>query len=590
VSLGKAGPYELLELLGEGGVGQVYSARDTLLGRQVAIKTLRPELSRNREFIARFYGEAQRLGELNHANITTLYALHLEGDQPFMVMELVRGATLRELLGRIGSLPPREALAVLAQAAAGLSYAHHAQVIHRDIKPSNLMATDSGIVKIMDFGIARMRGSQHLTRAGQAFLTPLYASPEQIRGEEVDERSDLYSLAIVVYEMLAGRPPFTADTDYALSMAHLETPPPPLAGRVPGLDPRTEAALLKALAKRPEERFASVEEFGSAAGATAIRGDAADILQAFLALSPREAADQTRVIDRSGGFEAHSKAPPSARSFGSRPSGSRLRSPPLAPRPVRRWWPAAAAALGAIVIVLAAGAGYWWVWVRPGPVAVAVQEKRPTPPAATRPQQRKRESAPAAPAQPATPAPPKATAAAKPESGPTPPLAPKPMPRNPQTAAIVPPKPMPRNPQTAAIVPPKPMPPAPAPAPPAPPTPVAPAPPPKPDLEGVVSGAMSASRIEVAARFIDLYGIEDPTTHNPDLSQHLKVLIGLLAPAKGRVECYRKPHNEYQCYTGGKDLALLALRRGVVRLGPDPPPEYREAAPARKPVSDRMQP
>src|SRR5690349_17356499 len=162
----KIGTYELLELLGEGGIGQVYAARDTVLGRQVAIKMLRSELSRDRNFITRFYNEAQSLGDLSHANITTLHALHLEGREPFMVMELVHGRTLEALLERVHHLPLRDCLAIVVQAVAGLGYAHQRGVVHRDIKPSNLMVTDSGLLKIMDFGIARVRGTQRLTRAG----------------------------------------------------------------------------------------------------------------------------------------------------------------------------------------------------------------------------------------------------------------------------------------------------------------------------------------------------------------------------------------------------------------------------------------
>ena len=256
MSITTAGSFELLELLGEGGVGQVYSARDPVLGRQVAIKMLRHELSSDSEFRDRFYGEAQRLGDLNHPNITTLYGLHFAGDEPFMVMELVRGCTLKALRERTRRLPPRECLAVLAQTLAGLAYAHRAGVIHRDIKPSNLMITDGGIVKIKDFGIARVRGSTHMMRAGQALLTPLYASPEQIKGEEVDERSDLYSLGIILYEMLTGGKPYRAENPMAVIYKHRKDPLPQLAEGLQGLQPLLEGLL----AKRPEDRFGSALE------------------------------------------------------------------------------------------------------------------------------------------------------------------------------------------------------------------------------------------------------------------------------------------------------------------------------------------
>src|SRR5579884_2995362 len=385
VSLGKAGPFELIELLGEGAVGQVYGARDPLLGRQVAIKMLRRELSGDREFLDRFYGEAQRLGDLNHANITTLYGLYFEGDKPFMVMELVRGRTLKDLLRRTRRLPPRESLAVMAQTLAGLAYAHRAWVIHRDIKPSNLMVTDGGIVKIMDFGIARVHGSLHLTRAGQAFLTPLYASPEQIKGEEVDERSDLYSLGVLFYEMLAGRPPFVAKSEYLLERAHLEDAPPPLAEAVPDLDPRIAAAVMRALAKNPAERFASAEEFGHAVGARAIRGDAPDILQEFIAATFRGApADETRLNPRAN----FSRPPPVSEQAGSASSapapvtGANFSKPgPIVEPPKRSDGRGRArrrvALIGGIALALAAAAVAILAWLHPPARITAAIPKAP---------------------------------------------------------------------------------------------------------------------------------------------------------------------------------------------------------------------
>ena len=335
------GTYELEGLLGEGGIGQVYAAQDKTLGRPVAIKMLRPELSRDRNFVDRFHVEAKSLGNLNHSNITTLYALHAEGEEAFMVMELVHGFTLEALLARVQRLTLRDSLAVLAQTIAGIRYAHRRGVIHRDLKPANLMITDDGVVKIMDFGIARVQGSQHLTRVGEFCGTFVYASPEQIRGEEVDARSDLYSLAIVFYRMLAGTAPFMSDNEYALMTAQLQTPPPPLTGLVPDLDPATEAVLMRALAKRPEDRFASVEEFGRAVGAMALRGESIDILQQLytrvfesddleatrIVTLRHPAADQTmpsnRPEPRTASRDRHGELPP-----------RRPGSPPATPEPL----------------------------------------------------------------------------------------------------------------------------------------------------------------------------------------------------------------------------------------------------------------
>ncbi len=215
------GHYRIVKLLGVGAMGKVHAALDTFLEREVAIKSLRAELTQDPDFVGRFRAEATSLAKLNHPNITTLYSPVLEGNDLYMVMELINGRPLDEILRERGKpLGVKESLAVIAQAADGLAYAHQMGVIHRDIKPSNLMVADDGRIKIMDFGIARVRGSVRLTRAGTAVGTPLYMSPEQCRGGEGDERSDLYSLAVVLYEMLAGAPPFSGATEYDLTQAH----------------------------------------------------------------------------------------------------------------------------------------------------------------------------------------------------------------------------------------------------------------------------------------------------------------------------------------------------------------------------------
>lgn len=273
------GHYQVKELLGEGGIGQVHAGFDTILEREVAIKSLRPELLNDKNFVDRFRGEATSLARLNHPNITTLFSLLPEGRNLYMIMELVRGDTLDGLLKkRNGPFGIRESLAIIAQAADGLAYAHGMGVIHRDIKPANLMITDAGLLKIMDFGIARVRGSQRLTRDGSMVGTLAYMAPEQLRGDPGDERSDLYSLAIVLYELLCGSTPFEAESDYDLMQAHIHAKPQRLVSRVPGLDPRIDAALLRGLAKTPAQRFASVRDFADALGATPLRIDASKIV------------------------------------------------------------------------------------------------------------------------------------------------------------------------------------------------------------------------------------------------------------------------------------------------------------------------
>ena len=273
------GQYEIRDLLGEGGIGQVHAAFDTVLQRDVAMKSLRPELLSDANFVDRFRAEATSLARLNHPNITTLYSLIPDGKNLYMVMELVRGHTLDDILAkRNAPLDVRESLAIIAQAADGLAYAHSMGVIHRDIKPSNLMVAENGVLKIMDFGIARVRGSQRLTRSGSIVGTLAYMAPEQLRGEEGDEACDLYSLAIVLYEMLTGTPPFSANSEYDLMQAQINQRPDRLTPRVPGLDSKVESAIMRALSKKPAQRFASTRAFSDALGASSLRMDAPKIL------------------------------------------------------------------------------------------------------------------------------------------------------------------------------------------------------------------------------------------------------------------------------------------------------------------------
>ena len=294
------GHYRVIELLGTGAMGTVHIALDTFIERPVAIKSLRPELTQDPEFVSRFRAEAKSLARLNHPNIATLYSSLLDGSDLYMVMELVRGRPLDDVLRDRGKpLSVKQSLAIIAQAADGLSYAHEMGVIHRDIKPSNLMIGNDGRVKIMDFGIARVRGSARLTRAGTAVGTPLYMSPEQCRGGEGDERSDLYSLAIVLYEMLGGAPPFSGATEYDLIQAQIGAAPPPLVPRAIGVTPELESAIMTALAKKPEQRFPSVR----AIGATAMRPDATTVVRnaTHLIEAPQNEAEDnkspTRAVD-----------------------------------------------------------------------------------------------------------------------------------------------------------------------------------------------------------------------------------------------------------------------------------------------------
>ena len=295
------GHYRIVELLGSGAMGTVHVAVDTFIERPVAIKSLRAELTRDPDFVSRFRAEAASLARLNHPNIATLYTPLMEGSDLFMVMELVRGRPLDEILRERGKpLGVKESLAIIAQAADGLAYAHEVGVIHRDIKPANLMIANDGRVKIMDFGIARVRGSVRLTRVGTAVGTPLYMSPEQCKGSEGDERSDVYSLAVVLYELLCGAPPFAAATEYDLIQAQIKAEPPPLIPRAPGVTPKLEAAIMTALAKRPDQRFPSMRAFSDAIGATELRMDATSVVRnaTHLVEGPQEAGVPQKASQR----------------------------------------------------------------------------------------------------------------------------------------------------------------------------------------------------------------------------------------------------------------------------------------------------
>jgi serine/threonine-protein kinase len=275
----RIGQFEITDQLGEGGIGRVYIANDTILDRQVAIKSLRPELVNDSSFVDRFRMEAKSLARLNHPNITTLYTLHEEAGHFYMIMELVRGRTLEAILqDRATPFTTEEALAIVAQVADGLAYAHEMGIVHRDIKPANLILTGGGLLKIMDFGIARLQGSQRMTRDGSVVGTLAYMSPEQCRGQEADGRSDLYSLAIVLYEMLTKDVPFSASSDYDMMQAHINNAPVLPSRRAPGIAPHVESALMKALAKRREDRFATIAEFKQALGAPASRTEAVNIV------------------------------------------------------------------------------------------------------------------------------------------------------------------------------------------------------------------------------------------------------------------------------------------------------------------------
>jgi len=254
------GSYRIVEKIGEGGMGAVYRAVDEMLDREVAVKAIRPELAREPQIVERFRAEAKILAKVNHPAIATIYSFFHDGGELFLAMEYVRGRTLGDVLAAGGALPWQRAVALLASALEGIEQAHRAGIVHRDLKPDNLMLTDAGALKVMDFGIARVTGSGHMTRTGLLLGTLRYVAPEQIRGEEVDRRTDVYALGAVLYQMLTGRVPFDGPTDFAILKAQLEDPPPPPSAIVPGLPEWLDRAVVKALEKEPAARFQTVAE------------------------------------------------------------------------------------------------------------------------------------------------------------------------------------------------------------------------------------------------------------------------------------------------------------------------------------------
>jgi serine/threonine protein kinase len=254
----RLGGYRLECRLGSGGMADVYLAEQTSLGRHVAVKVLRPAALRDPAAVERFEQEARAAAALGHGHIVQIHEVGCIEGIHFLVEEYVAGPSLRVWLDRRGPLEPRQALAVLAQVGSALARAAVQGIVHRDIKPENLLVTPAGDVKVADFGLARVASDDlALTRDGMTLGTPLYISPEQGEGRPVDARSDLYSLGATVYHLLAGRPPFTAESPIAVVMAHIRESLPPLAGLRPDLPAGLCEVVERLLAKNPAARFAT---------------------------------------------------------------------------------------------------------------------------------------------------------------------------------------------------------------------------------------------------------------------------------------------------------------------------------------------
>lgn len=277
------GRYRLVRELARGGMGTVWVAEDPLLARTVAVKVLDPALATDDAVRLRFRREAVAAAAVSHPNIVATYDTGDDDGTAYIVMELVEGRTLREVIDQLGPLPVPLACDVAGQIADALAAAHARGVVHRDVKPGNVLVQADGRVKVTDFGIAKAADDAELTRAGMVIGTARYLAPEQVDGTDVDDRADVYALGLVLYEMLAGRPPFAADSDVATALARLTGGPPPLVEVRPGVPDALAEIVSRALARNPDDRFPSA-------------GAMRDALRSFLDGAHRRGGEPTRPV------------------------------------------------------------------------------------------------------------------------------------------------------------------------------------------------------------------------------------------------------------------------------------------------------
>lgn len=272
----RIGPYEVLRPLGKGGMGTVYLAIDPSSGGRIAVKTVSADNTDGGQTLKRFAKEVEILSRLEHPNIVrALGPLERDGESWYFAMEYVEGRTLGAILKEYGRLEPERAAFFLREVLLALEAAHAQGVLHRDLKPSNVLVDRSQRVKLSDFGVARAIDLTRLTTSGMALGTPAYMAPEQVEGRDADERSDLYSLGVMAYEMVTGRLPFVAENPYAVIKMHQQTPPRPPREAFDDIPQALEAAILRAMAKHPAQRFSSAAEFRAALDAVFPPGEEA---------------------------------------------------------------------------------------------------------------------------------------------------------------------------------------------------------------------------------------------------------------------------------------------------------------------------
>ena len=255
-----SGRYELEQLVGSGGMSNVFRAHDRLLERTVALKILHEQFTRDEDYVERFRREARAVAQLAHPNIVTVIDRGEQDGRQYIVFEYIDGENLKELTSH-GPLDPHDAIRLTLQVARALAFAHDRGVVHRDVKPQNVLLNDDGQAKVTDFGIARSLDVHGVTQTGTVLGTSDYIAPEQARGQKVDPKTDIYSLGAVLYELLAGDVPYKGDNFVAVAMRHVNEPPPSVLDRRPDCPLRLDLAIQRAMAKDPEERFASMDEF-----------------------------------------------------------------------------------------------------------------------------------------------------------------------------------------------------------------------------------------------------------------------------------------------------------------------------------------
>jgi beta-lactam-binding protein with PASTA domain len=340
------GRYRVLRKLGSGGMANVYLAEDEELGRRIAIKILNERHAADEQFIERFRREAKNAAGLSHPNIVQIYDRGEAEGTYYIAMEYLGGRTLKEAVADRQPLPIREAIGFARQILAALRFAHRNGIVHRDIKPHNALMDDDGRLKVSDFGIARAGAASQMTEAGSIIGTAQYLSPEQARGAAVDHRSDLYSLGIVLYELLTGTVPFTGDTPVEIAMKHLSKVPEPPSAKRPEIPRALDQVVLRALAKDPDDRYGSAEELDAELAQVAeglpVSAETADAATAVLAGAGVTDTAQTAIARAPAPALPHT--PP-------RPSGYYYEAPRRR-RPVWPW-------LLALVLLVAAGFAGW---------------------------------------------------------------------------------------------------------------------------------------------------------------------------------------------------------------------------------------